>query len=251
VIESFKNSRSNYGSRRIKIDIYKKKGLVVSRRKIRRIMKQNYLFSSYQEAQFKVCHKSKNYNREKVENIVDRQFNGRPFKEVLISDLTYITVSNRTAYICLITDLFNREIVGYSVGFNKTPQLVLEAFNKIKNLSEVKYFHTDRGTEFKNSEIDNLLKGYGISRSLSHPGTPYDNACAESLYDTLKIEFVKNQNFLSLKILDSQLLDYIYWYNYSRLHSSLGYCSPIEYKTKKFLETGKINVQTEFGLKNC
>ena len=193
-------------------------------------MKQNFLISVYQEAHFKVCHKYNGVNRDNYRNEINREFNNRPYREVLISDLTYINVNHKSAYICLITDLFNREIIGYSVGFNKTPYLVLEAFRKINNLSEVKYFHSDRGTEFKNNENDKLLSEYGIIRSLSNPGTPFDNACAETLYSSLKIEFVRDRCFSSLEEAKLELFQCIHWYNVTRIHQSLGYLSPIDYK---------------------
>ena len=229
MIESFRNSKGNYGARRIKAEL-NKKSIVVSRRRIRQIMKENFLISTYQNAYFKLYNKSKSCNHEKIENIVDRNFSNREYREVLVSDLTYIDVGSKTAYICFITDLFNREIIGYSVGFSKTSGLVLEAFMSIKDLEKVCYFHTDRGNEFKNEIIDELLCDYGIKRSLSNPGVPYDNACAESLYKTTKTEFVRNRVFESLKQVRLELDEYVGWYNNERLHSSLNYSSPVKYR---------------------
>lgn len=193
-------------------------------------MKDNFLFSSYQVAYYKPHPKKSKVNDAPIENIIDRNFLNRSYMEVLISDLTFIKIYNRTAYICFISDLFNREIVGYAVGYYKTPYLVLEAFKSIEDLSSVKFFHTDRGSEFKNGEIDELLAKIGIKRSLSEPGCPYDNACAESLFRTAKIEFVKNRIFKSLDQVKIELFQFVWWYNQKRLHSSLGYLSPITYK---------------------
>ena len=76
-------------------------------------------------------------------------------------------------YICLLNNLFNREIVGYSVGAKKDANLVYEAFmNSTINLSKIKIFHTDRGNEFKNKIIDEVLKVFNIERSLSKKGMP-------------------------------------------------------------------------------
>lgn len=230
VIKVFRDSKGNYGSRRIKAALLNDYGVTTSRRRIRRLMKENFLFSSYQVANFKVHHKSSNVNEDPITNSVDRKFDGRTEKEVLISDLTYVRVASRTAYICFISDLFNREIIGWSVGFFKTPELVLEAFYSIPSLKDVKWFHTDRGSEFKNMKIDSLLSEFGIKRSLSHKGTPYDNACAESLYSKAKVEFVRNQVFPSLEKLRTATFEWVYWYNHKRLHSTLGYMSPIAYK---------------------
>ncbi|MFL2080065.1 DDE-type integrase/transposase/recombinase, partial [Marinilactibacillus psychrotolerans] len=84
---------------------------------------------------------------------------------------------NKWFYVCFILDLFNREIIGYSAGPNKTADLVLQALATVKgDLDTVKVFHTDRGKEFDNHILDELLGTFDIVRSLSRKGNPYDNA---------------------------------------------------------------------------
>ena len=83
----------------------------------------------------------------------------------------------------MLVDLFNREIIGYSSGPNKDAELVKKAFSTVQtNLSQIKIFHTDRGNEFKNKIIDEILEVFEIERSLEHEGCPYDNAVAEATY---------------------------------------------------------------------
>ena len=128
-------------------------------------------------------------------------------------------------------DLYNREIIGYSAGANKDKYIVYKAFANVKYpLDNINILHTDRGNEFKNSMIDNLLKTFSISRSLSKKGCPYDNAVAEATFKIIKTEFVFNRIFKSFEELETSLFDYVNWYNKFRVHSSLGYLSPIEYK---------------------
>ena len=104
-----------------------------------------------------------------------------------------MNVAGKWNYICLLINLFNREIVGYSVGAKKDANLVYEAFmNSTINLSKIKIFHTDRGNEFKNKIIDEVLKVFNIERSLSKKGCPYDNAVAEAGYKIIKTEFAFN-----------------------------------------------------------
>lgn len=88
--------------------------------------------------------------------------------------------------------LFNREIIGHSSGPHKNTALVKQVFSTIQRpLSEIYVFHTDRRNELDNRMIDHqLLVGFGIQRSLSTKGCPYDNAVAESTYKALKVEFV-------------------------------------------------------------
>lgn len=119
--EIFKNSRNNYGSRKIKVEL-KKKGIIASKRRIRRIMKENGFVSTYTVKQYKV-HKQ-TCNNDKIDNKLKRNFNQEERMKVIVSDLTYVNVAGKWNYICLMLDLYNREIVGYAAGKHKDAYLV-------------------------------------------------------------------------------------------------------------------------------
>lgn len=228
IIKIFKASRNNYGSRKIKAEL-SKLDIVASRQKIRQIMIKYNLISNYTLKQFKV-HKT-GCNNDEIKNIVNREFNNRDNLEVVVSDLTYVRVRDKWYYICLLVNLFNREIIGYSAGPNKTAELVYEAFLKSTvNLSKIHIFHTDRGNEFKNKLIDEVINAFNIKRSLSHKGCPYDNAVAEATYKIIKTEFAFNRIFDSLEQLMLQLADYVNRFNNIRIHGALNYMSPIQYR---------------------
>lgn len=157
-----------------------------------------------------------------VENVVDRKFTKQAYRNVVVSDLTYVRVGKSWNYICVLIDLFNREIIGYNAVCNKNAELVKTAFQTISgNLEDIQIFHTDRGNEFKNTVIDEILETFTIRRSLSHKGCPYDNAVAEAAFKVIKTEFVWNEHFENLDELKLKLGDYVNWYNNHRLHSSL------------------------------
>ena len=105
IIRIFKESRNNYGSRKIKKEL-DKLGYQVSIKRIRKFMILNGLVSNYTIKNFKV-HKS-TVNNDLVGNILNRKFNNRSILEVTVSDLTYVNVAGKWNYICLILDLFNR-----------------------------------------------------------------------------------------------------------------------------------------------
>lgn len=141
----------------------------VSRRRIGRIMKQEGLVSNYTTAQFKP--QKDTCNESKTENVLNRQFQNREYRDAVISDLTYVRVGKRWNYICVLVDLFNREMIGYSAGEHKTAELVKEAFQRVEgNLQDIRMFHTDRGNELKNQIIEELLETFHIGRSLSRKG---------------------------------------------------------------------------------
>jgi len=228
VIEIFQASRQNYGTRKIKVEL-KKRSHIVSRRRIGRIMKEHGLVSTYTVAQFKPH--AKTYNESAQKNELNREFNQEEEMTVIVSDLTYVRVEQKWHYICVFVDLFNREIVGYSTGQNKDALLVYRAFASIKvDLRKIRLFHTDRGNEFKNKLIDDALETFNIQRSLSMKGCPYDNAVAEATFKIIKTEFIKGRHFTSLEGLTRELHDYVNWFNHIRIHGTLGYVSPVDYR---------------------
>ena len=235
IIRIFKNSKNNYGSRKIKVEL-QKLGYQVSIRRIRKFMNLNGLVSNYTVKQYKI-HKS-TCNNDLVDNVLNREFNCNNELDVVVSDLTYVNVAGNWNYICLILDLFNREIVGYAAGRNKNAELVYKAFFKIKcNLNKINIFHTDRGNEFKNKIIDEVLSTFNIKRSLSKKGCPYDNAVAEATYKVIKTEFAFNRIFSNFEKLELELFDYVNWYNNIRIHSLLNYLTPVEYKKNVLIKT--------------
>lgn len=114
--------------------------------------------------------------------------------------------------------------------------MVHQAFTTMKgSLFDIQVFHTDRGKEFDNALIDQLLHSFGIQRSLSMKGCPYDNAVAESTFKMIKAEFIYRRHFETLEQLQRELADYVHWFNNIRLHSKLGYLAPVEFKTSRTL----------------
>lgn len=228
IIDTFNSNRKSFGTRRIKNNL-NDKGITVSRRKIGRIMKKYNLVSVYTKAKYK--NHPKETNEKLIKNHLNRTFNREQPMEALVSDLTYVKVANTWHYVCLFIDLFNREIVGYSAGKNKDANLVSKAISRIiYNLEQIELFHTDRGKEFDNHLINEVLEAFKIKRSLSTKGCPYDNAVAEATMKALKTEFVKQMKFENLEQLETELFDYVNWYNNFRPHSSLQYLTPVAFK---------------------
>ena len=224
----FHDNHDVYGTRKIKKEL-QKLNCQVSRRRIGRIMKKLGLVSKYTVAQFKP-HKQK-CNEEPIKNELNRQFDGQAPYGVVVSDLTYVRVNYKWNYVCILVDLFNREIIGYSAGIHKDAQLVYDAFATVKtDLRNIQMFHSDRGSEFKNQLLDEVISTFKIKRSLSMKGCPYDNAVAEATFKIFKTEFVDGRNFDSLYRLRQELEEYVNWFNNGRIHGSLNYLTPIEFR---------------------
>ena len=228
VVAAHAASKGRYGSRKIKASL-ERSGVTVSRRRVCRIMRENGLVSAYGRKRFKVHPGA--VNEADVPNVVARGFGGRAPRTHICSDLTYVRVGASWNYVCLLVDLYNREIVGHSAGPRKDARLVKSAFATLSfPISDIEVFHTDRGSEFDNAEIDLMLEAFGIERSLSAKGCPYDNAVDESTNRILKAELVHRETFGTTRELRAKLSDYVHWYNNFRIHSTLGYMSPVEFR---------------------
>ena len=202
-------------------------------------MKEQGLVSKYTVAQFRP--KKTKVNESEIGNTLNREFNQNQELKVIVSDLTYVRVNQKWHYICILIDLYNREIIGHSAGPHKSAELVQRAFGTVKyNLNRLELFHTDRGSEFKNKLIDEALATFGIGRSLSEKGSPFDNAVAEATFKTIKTEFVSGMVFTSQQELDLALFDYVNWFNNIRIHGSLDYLTPTEYKRKHQIKMSAI-----------
>ncbi|WP_101910391.1 DDE-type integrase/transposase/recombinase [Marasmitruncus massiliensis] len=133
-------------------------------------------------------------------NLLNRQFNEHPEYATVVSDLTYVRVNYKWNYICLLVDLFNLEIIGYSTGAHKNAELVFDAFATVHtDLDRIQIFHTDRGSEFNNEIIDKVLDSFHISRPISLKGCPYDNAVViQATFQAERMADVKGaQNFIN------------------------------------------------------
>ena len=235
VIEEFNVNRKVYGRRKLKRALKRRETpLIASPRRIGKIMDKYGLVSKYVLRRKK--HKTIDVNEDNKPNLVERKFDNRKPLEVIVSDLTYVKVSGSWHYICLLVDLAGRDIVGYAAGRKRDAKLVRQAFYRADiNLRNIDIFHTDRGSEFKNEIVDDILHAFGVKRSLSAKGSPYDNAVMESLYNTLKTEMIFGQTFSSLQDLELELFEFVNWFNNIRLHGSLNFLPPKEFKLLSLL----------------
>ena len=148
-----------------------------------------------------------------AENVLARAFDGHAPRTHVASDLTYVRAGGSWCYVCLLAGLYNREIVGCSCGRRKDARLVKAAFSNVPfPLTEIEVFHSDRGPEFCNGEVGAMLDAFGIRRSVSRPGNPYDNAVVESTNRILKRELAHGRAFASEEQLRTELFDWVNWY---------------------------------------
>ena len=154
--------------------------------------------------------------------------------KVWVADVTYLKVKGVWRYLSVIMDLYSRRIISWSLDKNRTMDVTkrtLENAVKKRKPSGDLMLHTDRGVEYRGQVYQKVLKRHGIIHSLSRAGKCTDNAHMESFFHSMKTEVIRGNVFKSDKELRGTLGSYINkYYNVSRMHSGISYCSPIEYE---------------------
>ena len=153
--------------------------------------------------------------------------------EVWVADFTYIKQGKGFKYFSTVMDLFSRKIVGKVISHQRNADLVSATIRKALKAhpgKRPKIFHSDRGIEYANHQVGNELSDLGIKQSMSGKGNCYDNAHMESFFHTYKSEFYYPESINSFQELKDKTDKYIQFYNRQRLHSSLGYKSPVDFE---------------------
>ena len=228
-----RDGRERYGARKIKAAL-ERRGVTASRRRIGGIMREQGMTGAYARGRSEP-HRTR-ADEARLANLPDRGSDGYAPHTHPAGDPAYVRVGSGWAYVCLLAGLADRGIVGHSAGRTRDASLVLGAFATLDfPLTDVQVFHTDRGGEFDNTRIDELLDVFDIKRSLSRKGNPYDNAVVESTNRLLKKELVYRNHYTTIEQLRHDPDDYVWWSDNQRLHSTLGYRSP-----KEFTEQGLV-----------
>lgn len=232
--EIFHNSKQIYGSARIK-KMLEREDLFYSRSYIALLMKQMGLRSVLRRKY--VITTDSNHSYKTFENKLDRDFNSMNLGEKWVSDITYIRVNSDWNYLTTIIDLADRKVVGWSLSEDMTTKnTVVKAWNNARSkraISDKLIFHSDRGVQYaSNSIIKMLCFNNKVTQSMSRKGNCWDNAVAESFFKTIKNEWLYRFRYKSYTQLYDSINEYINWYNTKRIHSSLGYLTPLEMEVR-------------------
>jgi transposase InsO family protein len=231
-IESVRTRRQkNYGSPRV-TKALKDKKVACSRNRVARVMRKNGI-RALAAKKYKVTTDSK-HDHPVARNVLDRQFNPERKDQVWAADITYIGTEEGWLYLAAVIDLYSRRVIGWSMQERLTQDLVLDAmFMALENRGVVSglIHHSDRGSQYAAGDFQSLLEGRGIVCSMSRKGNCWDNAVVESFFHTLKVECVYQAHYVTREEARRDIFDYIeIFYNRQRLHSSLGYVSPVSFE---------------------
>jgi len=230
----FDDENSRVGAKRITKRL-RLEGTHVSRHRVARIMRKNG-WRAKAARKFKATTNS-NHKLPVAPNLLQQNFSaGRP-NEKWVSDITYVWTEEGWLYLAVVMDLYSRMVVGWSMHERMTSKLVIDALQMAiwrRKMPRGVIIHSDRGSQYCSYEYQKLLVDNGFICSMSKRGDCYDNASMESWNHSFKIEAIHGEKFLTRADAKNHVFEYIdIYYNRKRLHSGLGYLSPVYFEAQK------------------
>ena len=225
-----------YGHKRIALDF------PLSKKRVLRVMKK-YGIKPYRRRPKKPRKKEDEGKEEVV--FKNEVINLCPIRPNIVwaSDFTYIKFHGRFIYLATIIDIFTREIIGWNISARHDTQLVLGAIkHAIKKTGAVPiYLHSDQGSEYDAKEYEAFVLGKGIIISMSAKASPWENAFQESFYSQFKVDLGVVSRFETIEELIEEIYQTIYYYNNSRMHTSLK-TNPVAFKKSYEDRLGKVRI---------
>lgn len=230
--EVFDSSYKAYGYRRIQTVLKNKHGFSLSGKTVLRLMKQEN----------RICQvRRKKYVSFKgavglaAPNVLDRDFVSHAPNRKWATDVTEFKVLGQKHYFSPVIDLFNGEVITYTIktapDLNLVTSMLGKAIEKLPPGSKPT-LHSDQGWHYRHHAYQQQLRLAGIQQSMSRKGNCLDNAVAENFFGHFKEEFLRQQNFTSIEQFKIELDRYIHWFNNDRIRLKLKGLSPVEYRTQ-------------------
>jgi len=223
-------NQGRYGYRRVTLELHKR-GFHINHKLVMKIMKHEHL----------TCRvRMKKYRSYKGEvgkiapNLINRDFYAEQPNRKWTTDITEFNLFGQKLYLSPILDMFNGEIVSYTIHqrpvFKQVTDMLKIAFAKIPNDTGL-ILHSDQGWHYQHKAYQKMLMEKGIRQSMSRKGNCLDNSIMENFFGLLKSELLYLQDFESLEDFRKKLIQYIYYYNNNRIKCKLKGMSPVEYRT--------------------
>ena len=229
--EVFIESKERYGSPRITAEL-NRRGISCNKKRIARLMNKHgiaaKIFRKYRNTT------NSDHQREKSQNILGREFRRQRTNEVWTSDITYIRTEEGWLYLAAVIDIYSRKVIGWQLDKRLDSDLVEKALQNAlmdRRIEKGIIFHSDQGIQYASESFRKILRNNGFIQSMSRKGNCYDNAITETFFHTLKTELTHRTKYRTREEARRSIFEYIeIFYNRRRLHSAIGYCTPVEYE---------------------
>ncbi|AKO54065.1 hypothetical protein ABA45_17815 [Marinobacter psychrophilus] len=227
----YNDSKGRYGSPRV-YQALRREGLVVGENRVARVMREWGM-----KARVMRVYRRMTKRRDDLKALPNYRLEAdKPAStnQQWSSDVTYIKLGEKYVFLAVVLDLYSRRIISWRLGENLSADFaratLREAFTSRKPVSDL-LLHTDRGIEYRAHKTQALLNQHRVRHSMNRPGQCTDNAEVESFFKTLKGELLHATSFVTMRQLRKHIKAYIEgFYNTQRLHSGLGYRTPIEFE---------------------
>lgn len=228
-VEELAGQYPTYGTRRITHQLRRQPHrVVVNRKRIQRIMRQNGLLRPVKRRKCRTTNSDHPYPR--FPNLVKELVVTRP-EQVWVSDITYIRLGNGFVYLAIVLDVFTRNVRGWCLSRSLDQELSLTALRAALEFQVPEIHHSDQGIHYAAHSYINLLKKHDIRISMAAVGKAEENGYAERFMRTIKDEEVSLSEYHDFADAQAQIGQFIEdVYNQKRIHSALGYLSPAEYE---------------------
>jgi len=233
----FEKSRKTYGSRRL-VKALKAEGYKIGRFKVSRLMEQLKLEVRYPK-RFRATTDS-NHSLVVAPNTLNRRFNPTKPNQVWTTDISYVWTLEGWMYMAVVIDLYSRQVVGWAIDDHMKTSLCINALQMAywgKKPANGLMHHSDRGSQYASHWYREQLKVMGMIQSMSRKGNCWDNSPTERFFRSLKSEHLNYERFSSKAIAKLSIVDYIAFYNGQRMHSTLGYITPIAFERAFYRKT--------------
>ncbi|WP_430929447.1 IS3 family transposase [Pseudarthrobacter sulfonivorans] len=232
VTEIFETNHGRYGHRRIHTELVKQ-GWTVAKKTVLKLMqalglackvRRRKRYNSYQGEQGAVA-----------PNVLNREFEADGPNQKWVTDVTEFSVGDRKLYLSPVMDLFDRQIISYSLGLSPNLALTNDSLREALTClqpGQQPLVHSDQGFQYRHTSWRTLIEDAGAVQSMSRKGNCYDNAVMENFFGHLKEELFHRVRFLNTDALAAAIEEYIHWYNTKRISTKLKGLSPVQYRAQ-------------------
>jgi putative transposase len=225
-------NRGVYGSRRVTAELRLGEGVVVSRKRVQRLMRAARLSGLVARERGRTTIRVPGVRV--ADDLVERRFRPAAPDVLWVADITYLRTWEGWVYLAAIQDAYSRRIVGWSMAEHMRAELVVDALEMAlhrRRPGPGLVHHSDQGSQFVSLAFGQKARDAGIAVSMGSKGCAYDNAVAESFFATLKKELVHRRSWPTRRELISEVFEFVEgFYNTTRRHSTLGYLSPVQFE---------------------